>query len=259
MENNNNQHIKDAEIINTEDKKGDKIVTIGVIVAVVIIILSLLYWFFGIDKSQNRTTTDGRVAEELTEEEIAELKAEFDALVATDEAKQRLIDAGYSGDIFDEMSEDGSLSADTTTSATEVVENQKPFMASEVNIALLASPDLFDYSNNNREACDVVVMVPQTIAPTSQVLNAAIAILFTDTFDYGFPPANFIATQKNLAFQGATIENSVARVFLTGTVGPIVGVCDVPRIETQIEETALQFATVNRVEIYLNGEILEVE
>jgi hypothetical protein len=223
-----------------------------------IIILSLLYWFFGIEKnSQNTENNNGNEAtEELTEEEITALKAEFDELVATDEAKQKLIDAGYSPDIFSDIaaSENSALSANTNTTVTK-----QPFMGTEVSIALLASPDLFDYSNQNREACDVVVMVPQTIAPTPRVLNAALAILFTDTFNYGFPPANFIATQENLLLQGATIENGVARVYLNGTVGPITGVCDVPRIETQITETALQFATVNQVEIYLNGAILEVE
>jgi len=256
MENNNNQEIKDAEIIRTEEQKGDKVVMFGVIAAIVIIILALLYWFFGINKPNTEALINNNAEEtqELTDEEIAELKAEFDALVATDEAKQKLVAAGYDSDIFDEITDEGVLSAENSVTTAN-----RPFYGTKVKIALLANPDLFDYTNNNREACDVVVMVSQTIAPTPQVLNAALAILFTDAFDHGFSPANFIATQENLLFQGATIENGVANVYLTGSVGPIAGVCDVPRIETQITETAMQFATVNRVQIYLNGEVLEVE
>lgn len=128
-----------------------------------------------------------------------------------------------------------------------------------VSIAVLADPDLFDFSNEKVRACDAVVMVPQQIAPTPRVLHAALERLFADTFDYGFTPGNFVATQEKLAFDRATIEHGLATIYLTGSVGPIAGACDVPRIETQITETALQFATVNRVQILLNGEPLQVE
>jgi hypothetical protein len=35
------------------------------------------------------------------------------------------------------------------------------------------------------------------------------------------------------------------------------GVCDNPRVEAQIEETALQFATVSEVAVFVNGKPLE--
>ncbi|MEY2640799.1 MAG: hypothetical protein RL150_192 [Candidatus Parcubacteria bacterium] len=133
------------------------------------------------------------------------------------------------------------------------------YKGASVSIAVLADPDLFDFANEKVRACDAVVLVPKQIAPTPRVLHAALEQLFADTFDYGFTPGNFVATQDRLAFERATIENGLATIYLTGSVGPIAGACDVPRIETQITETALQFKTVNRVQILLNGEPLRVE
>lgn len=133
------------------------------------------------------------------------------------------------------------------------------YTGTQVRVAVLADPDLFDYTNEPVRGCDAVVLVPKQIAPTPKVLNAAINTLFTDSFDYGFTPGNFIATQKELAFSHATITDGVAQIYLTGKVGPIAGTCDVPRIETQLRETALQFGSVSSVAIYLNGEPLHVE
>jgi hypothetical protein len=128
-----------------------------------------------------------------------------------------------------------------------------------VKVAVLADPDLFDFTNEKIRGCDAVVMIEKEIAPTKGVLNAALTTLFTDTFNHGFTPGNFIPTQKDLKFERVTIDAGVANVYLTGKVGPIAGVCDVPRIETQITETALQFSTVSAVKIMLNGEPLVVE
>jgi len=133
------------------------------------------------------------------------------------------------------------------------------YTGASVRVADLANPDLFDFANETVRGCDVVVMAKKNITPTPKILNAALSTLFTETFDYGFTPGNFIATQKDLAFESAVINGGVASVYLTGKVGPIAGVCDVPRIETQITETALQFGTVSSVNIFLNGEPLNVE
>lgn len=35
------------------------------------------------------------------------------------------------------------------------------------------------------------------------------------------------------------------------------GVCDAPRLEAQIEQTALQFSTVNEVAVFVNDKPLE--
>jgi hypothetical protein len=124
----------------------------------------------------------------------------------------------------------------------------------KVKLALLASPDLFDYRNNEVVGCDALVFAQAEIPATPKVLNSTLALLFTDKFDYGFPPANFISsTQKDLSFDFAIIENGVAKVFLKGETTIENATCDEDRIGYQIRETSKQFPTVKTVEIYLDG------
>lgn len=127
-----------------------------------------------------------------------------------------------------------------------------------VRLAILANPDLFDYQNQPVLGCDAVVYARVDINKTPKILNATLSTLFNDDFDYGFLPANFISTQKDLDFDYALIENGIAKVFLKGKVGPIESECDQTRIQNQIIETAKQFNTVKSVEIYLNGEKFEI-
>lgn len=127
-----------------------------------------------------------------------------------------------------------------------------------VRLAILANPDLFDYQNQPVLGCDAIVYARVDINKTPKILNATLSTLFNDDFDYGFLPANFISTQKDLDFDYALIENGIAKVFLKGKVGPIESECDQTRIQNQITETAKQFNTVKSVEIYLNGEKFEI-
>jgi len=53
-----------------------------------------------------------------------------------------------------------------------------------------------------------------------------------------------------------TIEQGKAIIHLTGTV-VLGGVCDAPRLEAQIEQTALQFSTVSDVAVFVNDTPLE--
>lgn len=127
-----------------------------------------------------------------------------------------------------------------------------------VRLAILADPDLFDYKNQPVISCDAVVFAKTEISKTPKILNATLNLLFNDDFDYGFTPANFISTQKDLNFDSAVIENGIAKVYLSGKVGPLAGSCDNTRIQTQITETAKQFGSVKSVEIFLNGEKFEI-
>ncbi|MBC7766933.1 hypothetical protein H7Y21_02995, partial [Arenimonas sp.] len=62
-----------------------------------------------------------------------------------------------------------------------------------------------------------------------------------------------ISSQKELFFDNVSTENGTAKIYLLGKIGPLNGVCDDPRLRIQLEETALQFPTVQKVEFYLNG------
>lgn len=122
-----------------------------------------------------------------------------------------------------------------------------------IKLAILADPDLFDYKNQPVMDCDAIVFAKTEIPKTPKILNATLNLLFNDDFDYGFTPANFISTQKDLNFENAVIENGVAKVYLSGKIGPIENDCDKSRIQNQVTETAKQFTTVKSVEIFLNG------
>ena len=56
--------------------------------------------------------------------------------------------------------------------------------------------------------------------------------------------------------EGATIRDGTATIALAGDL-MLGGVCDNPRVQAQIEATATQFDTVDRVEVTVNGELLE--
>jgi hypothetical protein len=117
----------------------------------------------------------------------------------------------------------------TTTSTPQTI---------TVRIALLAMP-----SRN----------VPYTVA----TLDAAMKELFAKREPWPYTetrPGNFITSQKNLFYQKSVIENGVAKIYLTGSVGPFGGVCDDPRLKIQIEQTTLQFQIVKTVETYINNQ-----
>jgi len=100
-----------------------------------------------------------------------------------------------------------------------------------------------------------VVMVTRTIPATTAPLTAALKVLFTEK-ENSVPSTeyNFIArTSDTLAFDRTTIEDGTANIYLIGALSGLSGACDDPRAQIQIEETALQFSTVQRVQIFLNG------
>ena len=106
---------------------------------------------------------------------------------------------------------------------------------------------------------DSVVLTPVTIPYTTQPLHAA----FQELFKLGEQKDAYNAIQlmqkqpdqaKRLSFNTATIDNSgLAKIYLKGEMTGLGGVCNPPRVQAQIEQTALQFPTVKSVETYLNN------
>lgn len=128
-------------------------------------------------------------------------------------------------------------------------DNNSP-VVSTVQIAVL---DL-EYEGEPERGCDQVEMVNRNVPNTSQPLTAALEELFSlnqTTVDGYY---NFIAnTNDTLMFDRATVQNGTAHIYLTGELSGLTGVCDDPRAAIQVEETALQFPTVDSVQLYLNG------
>lgn len=104
---------------------------------------------------------------------------------------------------------------------------------------------------------DSAVPVQVTIPQTSGVLRVALETLLSIKEPYYGQSGLYNALhQSDLQLQDVTIESGRAVIHLTGTL-MIGGVCDNPRIKAQLEETALQFSTVNTVSIFVNDVPLE--
>ncbi|HEY4525354.1 MAG TPA: GerMN domain-containing protein [Candidatus Paceibacterota bacterium] len=126
-----------------------------------------------------------------------------------------------------------------------------PATTASVVIAVL---DTAGTSNGKPRACDKVILVPRTVATTTAPLTAALQNLFAISTTSVSGYFNYIArTNATLKFDRATVANGTAHIYLTGSLSGLAGVCDDPRASIQIEETALQFGTVQRVQLYLNN------
>ncbi len=105
--------------------------------------------------------------------------------------------------------------------------------------------------------CDTITLATRTVPATTAPLTAALQALFVEP--EGTQPStayNFIArTKSTLHFDHAAVANGTASIYLTGSLSGLAGVCDDPRAQSQLSETALQFSTVQKVQFYLNGKL----
>ncbi len=104
---------------------------------------------------------------------------------------------------------------------------------------------------------DSLVPVTEQILPTQGVLRAALEILLGIQQQYYGQSGLYNALyQSNLTIEDLRIENGRASIRLAGKL-LLGGVCDNPRVEAQLVETAKQFSTVKEVEIFINGKPLK--
>jgi len=104
---------------------------------------------------------------------------------------------------------------------------------------------------------DSAIPITVAIPPTQGVLRAALEKLFSAKNQFYGEAGYYNALyQSDLEVTGVTIEQGKAMIHLTGSV-TLGGVCDAPRVEAQIEQTALQFSTVNEVNVFINDVPLE--
>ncbi|MCA9873956.1 MAG: GerMN domain-containing protein [Anaerolineales bacterium] len=102
-------------------------------------------------------------------------------------------------------------------------------------------------------AVPVVIDIEPTAAPLTAALNYLLGL---NEQYYGQSGLYNALYQSDLTLQGVNIANGEATINLAGSI-QLGGVCDDPRIVAQIEYTALQYDTVDRVSINLNGQPLE--
>ena len=104
---------------------------------------------------------------------------------------------------------------------------------------------------------DSAIPINVTIPRTQAVLRAALEKLFSAKQQFYGESGYYNALyQSDLQVAGVTIEQGKAIIRLTGTI-MLGGTCDAPRVQAQIEQTALQFSTVNDVDVFINDVPLE--
>lgn len=105
---------------------------------------------------------------------------------------------------------------------------------------------------------DSVVPVQVQIPTTKGVLKAALEELLSLKERFYRQSGLYNALyQSDLQVDRVSIDaQGQAQVYLTGTL-MLGGECDDPRIEAQIDQTALQFSTFNEVSVFVNGQTLK--
>jgi LysM repeat protein len=141
----------------------------------------------------------------------------------------------------------------TVTEPSDGDDNQGLF--TRTNIYLIALED--EGRSGTQIGCgDSVVPVEVEIEPTLAVLTAAMnALLDLNERFYGESGLYNALHRSNLSVESINLVNGEATINLSGDVS-LGGVCDVPRFEAQLRQTALQYYTVDSVEITINGEPL---
>ncbi len=125
----------------------------------------------------------------------------------------------------------------------------------QVKVYLVAVDD--DGRSGKKIGCgDSLVAVSRTIRRSSAPLKAALDELLSTPPETGDNPKlqNFWKG-RNLKVRSVSIRKATATIHLSGEVF-VAGICDQPRIESQIEETAKQFPTVKRVKVFIGKRTL---
>lgn len=104
---------------------------------------------------------------------------------------------------------------------------------------------------------DSAVAANVQVPYTTGVLRAALTkLLSIKDKNYGQSGLYNVLYQSTLKISSLALQNGVATIHLTGKM-TLGGECDNPRVQAELEETALQFSTVKSVSIYINNVLLQ--
>ena len=105
---------------------------------------------------------------------------------------------------------------------------------------------------------DSLVAVTRRIKPTAAPLRAALDELLSMPKEYKADSSlSNYWVGSNLRVKSVAVRKGTATIHIIGEGPSIAGICDEPRVISQIEETARQFPTVKRVRVFVNGQRLE--
>ena len=125
----------------------------------------------------------------------------------------------------------------------------------EVKVYLVALND--NGKTGKKIGCDdSLVPVTRTIKATASPLKAALQELLSTPPETGNNPTlqNFWKG-RNLKVRSVSIRKFTATIHISGEVY-VADICDKPRIESQIEETARQFPNVKKVKVFVGKRTL---
>ena len=128
-----------------------------------------------------------------------------------------------------------------------------------VKIYLVRLNDGDGWDDKDAIGCgDLLVPVTRNIEPTAAPLRAAINELLS--------PLEGLDTKKlklenfwkgsDLKIKSLLLKDGIATLNITGNLA-VAGICDGPRIVSQISMTATEFPTVNKINVFINGTPLE--
>ena len=168
------------------------------------------------------------------------------------EIKFRLFSGGGTWRIANIEYDDGSTLLDILKQDRGAAQNSQ-----SINIYLVAVGD--NGKTGKKIGCgDSLIAVPRTINKTAAPLAAAIRELLQTpkhpNVDGTSNLENFWKG-RNLKVRSVSLVNGTATIRLSGEVS-VAGVCDEPRIESQIDATARQFPTVKRVKVFIGNQTL---
>ncbi|MGZ9225053.1 MAG: GerMN domain-containing protein [Anaerolineales bacterium] len=195
---------------------------------------------------------------EITVEERPTLLATIAPLISTDTATVVISPTGQAGPTVTVAIPlaTNTVPPPTPVRSTATTISPNPTAAEQtVKIFLIALED--NGQSGILVGCgDSAVPVRVTIPRTQGVLRAALEKLLSAKQFYGESGFYNALYQSDLQLKSVTIDQGKAIIHFTGTV-MLGGVCDSPRFEAQIEQTALQFSTVSNVEVFINDIPLE--
>jgi hypothetical protein len=165
------------------------------------------------------------------------------------EIKFRLFSGGGTWRIANIEYDDGSTLLDILKRDRESHNSQS------INIYLVAVGD--NGKSGRKIGCeDSLIAVTRIIKKTATPLTAAIReLLQTPQHPEGSPNLENFWKGRNLKVRSVSIVDRTATIRLSGELS-LAGVCDEPRIESQIDATARQFPTVKRVKVFIGNETL---
>ncbi len=113
-------------------------------------------------------------------------------------------------------------------------------------------------SNGDIGCGSSIIMSPHTVHPaTSAVLDATYRKLFSLKQVSDVPSddiQNIIGLEDELLYQHVSLDDGVATLHLQGHTHVISG-CMIPAFRAQIERAALQYVTVNKLQVMINDEL----